>query len=274
MPMLLRVLEILEAPGQIIHVEEITHPRYRSIKTTKMSYYCVQCDRQLYITENASYLNILAMSDDKVKYQFRFTIGIKKLLVYYLKIPVTIWTTEEVRSIAIAALVVSLCRLTYPKRWIDMLSMFSRAPSTLYHIFYYIVELLDNNLASFLFLDTTRITKNMSRHDPGSIEEVWEFIDGTIRPICRLCLGQQAVYNGHKRARALKFQTVVTLDGIISHNFGPVDSRRHELTKGTPAFHNKLIYEDPAYRWTNVFCGPYKGCRMNIPQKELNEATS
>ncbi|KAE9124044.1 hypothetical protein PF002_g7954 [Phytophthora fragariae] len=171
--------------------------------------------------------------------------------------------------------------------------MFGRASATSCHIFYFVVEFLDEKLAEFLFFDADRIIKNLDRYcaaiaakATGSIEGVWGFIDGTVRPICRPSKGQQAMYNGHKRVHAMKFQTVVTPDGIISHLFGPVDGRRHDLfilnqsglktqLEINPSFHNnKLIYGDPAYGRTNVFCCPYKGCRVNAPQMELNKDMS
>ncbi|OWZ19401.1 hypothetical protein PHMEG_0006359 [Phytophthora megakarya] len=111
------------------------------------------------------------------------------------------------------------------------------------------------------------------------------FIDETIRPICHPSKSQQAVYNSHKCVHALKFQTVVTPDGIISHLFGLVDGRRQDLLMlnesklkdilhNNLTFHNKLIFDDPAYGCSNVFCCPYKGCRINAPEKELNKAMS
>ncbi|GMF34172.1 unnamed protein product [Phytophthora fragariaefolia] len=173
-----------------------------------------------------------------------------------------------------------------------MAGMFGRAPSTLCHIFYYVVEFLDKKLEDFLFLDTSRITNNMARYcaaiaakAPETIAGLWGFIDGTIHPICRLCQGQQAMYNGHKRVHPLKFQTVVTPDCLISYLFGPGDGRRHDLfmlierrlkevLESNPEFHDKLIYGDPAYGCTNVFCCPYKGCRFDVEKRDLNKAMS
>ena len=53
-------------------------------------------------------------------------------------------------------------------------------------------------------------------------------MDGTVRPICRPKQHQRAVYNGHKRVHALKFQSVVTPNGLIANLFGPVEGRRHD----------------------------------------------
>lgn len=237
-------------------------------------------------------LNILAMSDKEAKDQFRFTVGELHLLARHLKLPNIIRTREGVRTNSLEALTVCLRRLAYPQRWLDMAGMFGRAPSTLCHIFYFVVEFIDKNLGDMIYWDEERIISNLDRYcaaisakEPLGIEGVWGFIDGTIRPICRPSKGQQAMYNGHKRVHALKFQTVVTPDGLISHLFGPVDGRRHDLfmlnesgfkdvLEKNSNFHNKLIYGDPAYGCTNVFCCPFKGCRVDVPQHELNKAMS
>lgn len=59
---------------------------------------------------------------------------------------------------------------------------------------------------------------------------------------------------------------------MISRRFGPIDGRRHDLYSGmtrqlesSPAFHNKLIYRNPAYGCANVFWCTYKGCRIAAP---------
>ena len=57
---------------------------------------------------------------------------------------------------------------------------------------------------------------------------MWGFIDGTVRPICRLSHDQRFFYNGRKRTHALKFQAVTAPDGLISQLFGPVEDRRHD----------------------------------------------
>ncbi|POM78338.1 Hypothetical protein PHPALM_4141 [Phytophthora palmivora] len=51
-------------------------------------------------------------------------------------------------------------------------------------------------------------------------------------------------------------------------------NRLKQHLENNSAFHNKLIYGDPVYECTNVFCCPYKGCSLNEPQKNLNKAMS
>jgi hypothetical protein len=47
------------------------------------------------------------------------------------------------------------------------------------------------------------------------------FVDRTVKAICRPSK-QRLVYNGHKRHHALKFQSVVTPNGMIANLYGPV----------------------------------------------------
>ena len=66
-------------------------------------------------------------------------------------------------------------------------------------------------------------------HDKGAaLDNCWGFIDGTVRPICRPQKNQRLVYNGHKRVHAIKFQSVVALNGFIANFYGPVEGRRHD----------------------------------------------
>ena len=58
-------------------------------------------------------------------------------------------------------------------------------------------------------------------HAKGAVlANCWGFLDGTFRPICRPRRDQRTVYNGHKRVRALKFQSVVAPNGLIANLYG------------------------------------------------------
>ena len=56
----------------------------------------------------------------------------------------------------------------------------------------------------------------------SALDNCFVFVDGTVRPICRPAEHQRAVYNGHKRVHALKFQYVALPNGLIGHLYGPV----------------------------------------------------
>ena len=44
----------------------------------------------------------------------------------------------------------------------------------------------------------------------------------TVRPICQPYQNQGIVYNGHKRAHGLKYQSVALPNGMIANMYGPV----------------------------------------------------
>ena len=71
-------------------------------------------------------------------------------------------------------------------------------------------------------------------HRKGApLDNCFGFVDGTVRPISRAECNQRIVYNGHKRVYAIKFESVVTPDGMIAIMLGPVG-------QGTVGLHSNL----------------------------------
>jgi nuclease HARBI1 len=62
----------------------------------------------------------------------------------------------------------------------------------------------------------------------GAASNIWGFIDGTLRKTVRPSRFQRMFYSGHKRAHGIKFQSVVTPDGLIACLFGPVAGNWHD----------------------------------------------
>jgi hypothetical protein len=62
---------------------------------------------------------------------------------------------------------------------------------------------------------------------------VWAFIDGTLRGICRPTYEQKRFYNGWKRKHALKFQSLITPDGMIAALDGLEDMSLHHCVRVT-----------------------------------------
>ena len=52
----------------------------------------------------------------------------------------------------------------------------------------------------------------------GALDNVWAFVDGIVRDTTKPPRNQAAMYNGHKRKHALKYQS--------SNLFGPVKGKR------------------------------------------------
>jgi hypothetical protein len=126
---------------------------------------------------------------------------------------------------------------------------------------------------------------------------VWAFIDCTIRQICRPIFGQRAVYSGHKKFHALKFQALMVPCGLIAHLFGPWEGRRsdnfllrmsglldkcsrHAVCPGTdentPLIDRHFqIYGDAAYALSPVLISPFSGPgERSQEEKDFNAAMS
>ena len=107
----------------------------------------------------------------------------------------------------------------------------------------------------------------------GLTESVWGFIDGTLRKTCRPSYFQKLMYSGHKRCHGIKFQSIVTPDGLFASMYGPVNGNRHDsfllstsgLLEKLQAFMPDLpgtvvfsLYGDPAYPQSIYIFGGYK----------------
>lgn len=139
------------------------------------------------------------------------------------------WTSLE-------GLLVLLRRLAYPARLGDLCEEFGRSKPVLSVIFNTMLiwtwerwgALLTDPFARYL--DQERIA-SYSRAVAGKSNvdlNIWGFIDGTVRRICRPDEDQREYYNGHKRLHGLKYQVVTTPDGLICSLSGPYEGRRHD----------------------------------------------
>ncbi|OAD77220.1 hypothetical protein PHYBLDRAFT_165708 [Phycomyces blakesleeanus NRRL 1555(-)] len=100
------------------------------------------------------------------------------------------------------------------------------------------------------------------------------FIDGTFNRIARPRENQEVVYNGHYRGHGLKYQAIVTPDGITSSIIGPETGNHHDMhmyrladterrlfdafdftSVGRPCYH---LYGDSAYANSAVMARPFR----------------
>jgi hypothetical protein len=79
-----------------------------------------------------------------------------------------------------------------------------------------------------IFLDRMPRYAEIINEKCGLVNTVWGFIDGTLRKTCRPTYFQKLMYSGHKRAHGMKFQSVVTPDGLFACMFGAVNGNRHD----------------------------------------------
>lgn len=122
-----------------------------------------------------------------------------------------------------------------------------------------------------------------------AINKVWGFIDGTLRKTCRPIRFQHAAYSGHKRCHGIKFQSVVTPDGLIACLYGPIPGARHDsymLAESELLFKLQdlmpqnqqqpiyALYGDPAYPQSSYIIGGYRNPVPNTDQAHWNTAMS
>ena len=119
------------------------------------------------------------------------------------------------------------------------------------------------------------------------LQNCWGFIDGTVRAICRPSVYQREMYNGHKRYHALKFQSICTPDGYISHFCGPFNGYYHdarilresctvEWLEENCIFNGEVfpVYGDPAYGRTQVLQSPFREPLVDEYEKLFNKRMS
>ena len=178
-----------------------------------------------------------AVSDDDVIKKFRF----QKRDVYRLQnapgFPdeITCHFYNDLRVEPTEALSILLNRLAYPCRYADMVPLFGRAPPQLSMTFNQTVDVIDTNCGhrlqyfnqSWLSRPCLQAVSDSLCRRGAELDNVWDFLDGTVRPICRLKIQQRILCNRHKRFHALKFQSVTTPSGMIANLYGPVEGRRH-----------------------------------------------
>ena len=117
-----------------------------------------------------------------------------------------------------------LYRLASPSRLQDMVLVFRVSRSYISSITNTLVDYLYGLFKEKLFWDHKRLTLQKLQQYAKAIEKsagvvnIWGFIDGTVRPIARPIAEQ---YSGHTGSYGMKFQSIVTPDGLISSLYGP-----------------------------------------------------
>lgn len=193
-------------------------------------------------------------------------------------------------------LCVVLARLSYPCRYEDLTLKFSRPASELSYIFNMGVDHLYSNFSGrltdwnqpWLTVPSLQLYAQAIRGKGSPLPNCWGFIDGTVRRICRPIHFQREAYNGHHRVHGLKFQSVVTPNGIIANLYGPLCGRRHDAAllhasgimqhmrqhMNTPAGAPMYLYGDPAYPLAPHLMRPYRGQHLTQAQQDFNAAMS
>jgi hypothetical protein len=153
-----------------------------------------------------------------------------------LGIPEFVITKNRDRCPGNLAFIMLLYKLSWPRRLSDFRDIFGGTKQRNGRIV--------NELVCFLFRRFHRKMAGIDRDRMDDLyleelcrlhyaknqvmENIWGFIDGTVRPCCRPVRFQETAYNGHKKVHAIKFQSVTAWDGMICHVNGPWVGTRHD----------------------------------------------
>ena len=209
------------------------------------------------------------MTDDESRTEYRFEKDHIFNLVESLQLDEEQTIYNRLKVDSIEAVCIRLKRLSYPCRYTDMIPRFARPAPEICAINNHMITLIHNQWG-FLLQDLNReslVPENLQRHanaiyNKGApLNNCWGFVDGTVHPVSRPGQNQRAVYNGHKRVHAIKFQSVATPDGLVALLHGPYEGKRHdsgilqesgllrdlEQYSVSPNGEILCIYGDPAY---------------------------
>ena len=187
-----------------------------------------------------------------------------------------------------------LRRLSYPVRFADLSVVFNRPKPELCELFNLGLEFIHSRFADRLtnmnqpWLAVPRLLEYCQAFQAkgSQLPYCWGAIDGTVRSMCRPSRHQREVFNGHKRVHALKFQSIVTPNGLIAHLYGPMPGRRHDAAllnaSGVLTYMQQhmqvngqplCVYGDSAYPISAQVQRPFRG-HLTQQQQQFNTAMS
>ncbi|XP_023221108.1 protein ALP1-like [Centruroides sculpturatus] len=241
-------------------------------------------------------INLNQMTDSDCLFHFRFSRDDLFHLHSALRLPSVIICENGSRSFGIDALCILLRRLAYPNRLDDISVLLGRSKDELSRFVHETVNIIYNSRSKLLLnineIKLTREKLNLFSQiitaKGAPLTNCWGFIDGTVRPICRPIRHQRVVFSGHKRIHCLKFQSVVTPDGMIANLFGPIEGRRHdsgmlresnllEHLAAIPCSENGtqfVLYGDSGYPLRQHLITPFRGASLTPEQQVFNSRMS
>lgn len=180
--------------------------------------------------------------------------------------------------------------MAFPSRTCRLITLVGRSSSAISAIVQYVVQFLAARFGALIYFDKQRLQDNLNRFskavaDAGApLTNCWGFLDGTARKCARPVRGQKVMYSGHKRSHCFKYQSVVTPDGIISHLFGPIAGRHHDMhvlgqsqllkILAEAPFKDFLLYGDPGYTCADGLTCPCKGSDIDPVEQLFNSRMS
>lgn len=229
---------------------------------------------------------------------FRFAKDDLEPLRLQLRIPDVMRSANGTAWSGLEGLCMVLRRLCTPTRLVDLEEVFRRGKSE--------SSIIINDTLRFLYNEWGRLLSDLAQHRQHwltaeklddfcravsvscPLDNVWAFIDGTTRPICRPTYNQRLWYSGHKRKHVMKFQSLMTPCGIVPHLFGPFEGRRHDsamldasgllqqlqdnMERADGGVYS--VYGDSGYPLREHILCPFKGAHLTNEQQLFNTRMS
>jgi len=200
---------------------------------------------------------------------------------------------NRIRCLREVALLYTLYRLGSYSTLAKDVQLFGRSESWLCTVFCGIVTTLYAKYKDFLLWDEERLTRmklwdlaNAMHSEGNPIGNVFGFVDGTMRHVCRPMEGanvpQEALYNGWKHNHFIKYQGITTPDGLIISIDGPhFGSTNDSLIWSGGVLRDKIhsldptmaVFGDKGYITGRSIMATYKAARnrpLTEVQKEFN----
>jgi len=127
-----------------------------------------------------------------------------------------------------------LYRLSFPRRiWNQMESTFGMRRSHISSCLVTFGQALLKVSSKFLtnpsiWLNRMPMYSQKIYEKTGLFNNIWGFIDATLRKICRPSKSQRLLYTMYKKAHGIKFQSVVVPEGYLALFLGPYLGRTHD----------------------------------------------
>lgn len=243
-----------------------------------------------------THFDLERLNDDECYSEFRFARNDIYRLKEVFHFPESFTCYNGTVYDSVEALCIFLKRFAYPCRYLDILPRFGRPVPQLCMISNHLMNilyeswhhLLGNLQQNWLATNNLEVFADVIHQAGAPLTNCWGFVDGTVRPITRPKRNQRIVYNGHKRVHGIKFQSVVTPNGLIANLFGPVEGKRHDSgmladsgllqqlrrycvnANGDPL----SIYGDPAYPFSVHLLTGFKGANITQQQGIWNQKMS
>ena len=170
-------------------------------------------------------------------HEFRFTRAQLERIVFaliQLGVSPVIRTRARDKCTLFTALCMMCMKYAWPTRLGSMVKMFGTSMSRMSRIIGDLRRILFTMFAPALasppplsFGDLQRFAGSIAVKSGSS--NIFGFIDATVRPIPKPTYLQSAVYNGKDKVHAIKYQALVTPDGMLHQLAGPWPGSRHDM---------------------------------------------